>query len=478
MLVIPPFAQPLLGQFAPVFLQPTYQRFLVLIVAATLTTGRRTVSNLLRCVPGLAPGDPSSYHRVFSKRRWSSLRLARLLAGFILDHFVADGPVLLAGDDTVDEHRGAKVHGKGCHRDPVRSTHAFTAYRWGHKWVVLTILVQFPFAVRPWALPVLVALYRCAEKAPAQGRTKAKAKKLKDRTRPKAERRARRKAPAPGRRHKTPSELMRQLLAVLIHWFPDRQFVFAGDGGYGTHALALFAHRHRRHVNMVSLFYADANLYDPPPEVVGKRNGRPRKKGAKRPSPEAVVAAASGRTALTVAWYGGGRRDVEAVSGTGRWYKGGEGLVPVSWVFVRDRTGTHRDSYLFSTDLSLTAAQVIETYTGRWSIETTFQELRAYLGLETTRGWKERTVLRAAPCLFGLYSVVALLYAALPAGTGPAGAVSYRGKTEVAFSDAITAVRRQLWLEGVFESHGQTEGFRKLPRPFQAVLLAALAPAA
>jgi hypothetical protein len=150
----------------------------------------------------------------------------------------------------------------------------------------------------------------------------------------------------------------------------------------------------------------------------------------------------------------------------------------VLWVFVQDRTGTHRDSYLFSTDLTLTAQQVIETYTGRWSIETTFQEMRAYLGLETTRGWKERTVLRAAPCLFGLYSVVALLYAELPAETDHSGAVSYRGKTEVAFSDAITAVRRQLWLEGVFESHGQTEVFENLPRPFQAVLLAALAPAA
>jgi hypothetical protein len=182
MLVIPSFAQPLLAQFAPVFLQPTYQRFLVLLVAATLTTGRRTVSNLLRSVSGLAPGHPSSYHRVFSKRRWSSLHLARLLAKFLLDHFVADGPVCLAGDDTVAEHRGVKVHGKGCHRDPVRSTHAFTAYRWGHKWVVLTILVKFPFATRAWALPVLVALYRCAEKAQAKGqaRTKSKAKKVKD----------------------------------------------------------------------------------------------------------------------------------------------------------------------------------------------------------------------------------------------------------------------------------------------------------
>src|SRR3982751_2949959 len=190
MLVIPSFAQPLLGQFAPVFLHPTYQRFLVLLVAAILTTGRRTVSNLLRSVPGLAPGHPSSYHRVFSKRRWSSLRLARLLAKFILDHFVGAGPVFLAGDDTVDEHRGAKVHGKGCHRDPVRSTHSFTAYRWGHKWVVLTILVKFPFAVRPWALPVLVALYRCAEKVPAN----AQARKVKDMARTRAKQRARRTA--------------------------------------------------------------------------------------------------------------------------------------------------------------------------------------------------------------------------------------------------------------------------------------------
>ena len=488
MLLIPSFARPVLDQFAPVFLHPTYQRFLVLLVAAILTTGRRTVSNLLRTVPGLAPGDPSSYHRVFSKRRWSTFQLARLLTKFILDHYVPTGPIFLAGDDTVDEHRGAKVHGKSCHRDPVRSTHSFTASRWGHKWVVLTILVPFSFAPRPWALPVLVVLYRGADKTQAKGPTKTKAKrkgkgksqgkKVKDKTQAKAKQRACRKAQAAMPRHKTPSELMRQLLAVLIHWFPDRQFVFAGDGGHGTHALARFAHRHQRPLSLVSLFYPNASLYNPPPVVVGKRKGRPRKKGAKRPAPEAVVAETSERTALNVSWYGGGRRDVEVVSGTGQWYQGGAGLVPVLWVFVQDRTGTHRDSYLFTTDLTLTAQQVIETYTGRWSIETTFQELRAYLGLETTRGWKERTVLRAAPCLFGLFSVVALLYTQLPAETTAARAVSYHGKTEVTFSDAITAVRRQLWLEGIIESHGQTEVFQKLPRPFQALLLAALAPAA
>jgi hypothetical protein len=491
MIVIPDFAQPVLSLFAPVFCEPTYQRFLLLTVAAILTTGRRTVSNLLRTVAPLAQGDPSSYHRVLSRRRWSTLQLARILARFLLEHYVPAGPVALAGDDTVDEHRGATVHGKGCHRDPVRSTHSYTAYRWGHKWVVLAILVKFPFAARPWALPVLVALYRNPEKAPAaKATTKARGRQAKDQAKVRAKERARRKAAAAAaakakakagraaRRHKTPSELMRQLLAVLIHWFPDRQFVFAGDGGYGTHALARFARRHRRHLVLVSLFYADAALYDPPPPVVGKKNGRPRKKGDRRPTPAAVVAAAEQRTELEVSWYGGGRRSVEVVSGTGHWHQSGAGLVELVWVFVHDRTGTHRDSYLFSTDPAMSVPWVIETYTGRWSIETTFEEMRAYLGLETTRGRTRGTVLRAAPCLFGLFSVVAVLYAALPAEATRERAVNYPGKAGVTFSDAIAAVRRQLWLEGVFESQGQAEVFRNLPRPLQAVLLAALAPAA
>ena len=151
--------------------------------------------------------------------------------------------------------------------------------------------------------------------------------------------------------------------------------------------------------------------------IAGKRPAhRPRTKGEKLPTPEATVAATEPAepTACNVSWYGGGRRDIEVVTGTGNWYRSGEGLVPLRWVFVRDRTGTHRDDYLFSADPEMAAAPVVETYTGRWSIETTLQEMRAYLGLETTRGWEEAIVLRLAPCLFGLFSVVAVLYDLLP----------------------------------------------------------------
>lgn len=445
---LPPRARQLFEALAGAFCRPTFLRFVLLALAAILTLGRHTICNLLRTLAALAPGHPSSYHRVFSQRRWSLWRLAHSLARFVLGRLLPNGPVPLAGDDTVEEHPGVKVYGKGCHRDPVRSTHSFTAYRWGHKWVVLMVLVPFPFTSRRWALPLLVALYQPPKQNEAQGR-----------------------------RHKTPAQLLRQLLLVLLRWFPDRRFVCAADGNYATHELARAVARRPKRLTLVSHFYPDANLYEPPPVVLGKRPAhRPRQKGAKLPTPEQVVATAR-RQRLNVAWYGGGRRDVAVVSGTGLWYKAGQGLVEVRWLFVQDKSGTHRDEYFFSTDPSMSPALLIETYTGRWNVETTFQELRAYLGLETTQGWHRQTVLRVAPCLFGLYTVVALLYAALPARYARARAVAWPGKRNVTFSDALTAVRRWLWQEWVFAIPGHAEAFAKLRPPFRQLLLNGLAPA-
>ena len=93
---------------------------------------------------------------------------------------------------------------------------------------------------------------------------------------------------------------MQLLLRIVLRWFPDRQFVFAGDSGFGSRAMASFANRQHGRLSVVSRFVADANLYDPPPVVVGKKpSGRPRQKGAKQPVPQAVVAEAT-RQRLTV----------------------------------------------------------------------------------------------------------------------------------------------------------------------------------
>ena len=190
-MILPSEAAPRLAAYAPEFTRPTAVRFQTLVVAALLTTGRRTVAGVRRTLRHLAPGHTTACHRVLGRAHGSVLRLSCILTRLILARFGDDEPIRLVGDDTVDGHTGRTVHGKARHRDPVRSTHSYTTWRYGHKWVGLAVRVDAPFATRPWALPVRVDLYRSADD---------------DRTR--------------RRPHRTPAQRMSRLLRLLLIRFP------------------------------------------------------------------------------------------------------------------------------------------------------------------------------------------------------------------------------------------------------------------
>jgi hypothetical protein len=442
MLLLPPAAEPLLGAFSVAFTHSTFQRVLLLMVGAILTRGRHTVTGLLCTLGPLAAGHWSDFHRVLCRAKWRPLPLGKVLATLILELIPEDQPVVIPVDDTNPQHKGKKVYGKGKHHDACRSTHSHMVWVWGHKWVVLAINVKFPFATRPWALPVLCALYRPEELNQSEGR-----------------------------RHKTPIHLAMQLVATLIHWFPRRKFVLVGDGGYASHALASFCRRHRRHVTLVSRFHPKANLYAQPAPRTAKRTGRPRIKGRKLPVPEAVVKNAKRRRA-TVHWYGGKTRRVELVTETGHWYKGGEGLVPVRWVFVHDVEGTHRDEYFYTTDPEMKPDQLVSLYTGRWSIEVTFQEVRTHLGFATPRSWCKNSVLRSAPCLLGLFSVVSLIFQRLTHGRkADARQTAWHARAEPTFADAIQSVRRLLWCQTILRQAMFHAVLSKLPPRCRLLLL-------
>jgi hypothetical protein len=442
MIRVPKGLEPLVSELFNDFSRPqTAERVFWLMSAAVLVVGNRTVSAMVRLIGLIDRINPSTFHRVLSHRRWNGTGLARIIIRFILNRYVPEGTIRICGDETVDGHRGKNVYGKARHRDAVRSSHSHTVFRYGHKWIVLAILIQFRYCSRPMALPILVALYRDKKTNAREGRC-----------------------------HKTPVELMCGLLALLMRWFPDRKWAFAGDGGYGTHEFARFAHRHRDRMTLVSKFMKDANLYYPPSKRKPRTNGRPRKKGKPMAKPESVVSR-SCKKRLTVKWYGGGTRRVEVVTGTGHWFKSGFGLVPVLWVFVHDLSGTHRDEYFFTTDTSMQAKHVIELYGARWNIETTFQELRSHLGLETTRGWSRMTVLRMAPCLMTLYTMVVLFYDQLTQTRQKNRlCVVWKGKTHVTFSDMIANVRSHLWIEWVFAQAPGGAAVRKLSRPVQRLI--------
>jgi hypothetical protein len=164
--------------------------------------------------------------------------------------------------------------------------------------------------------------------------------------------------------------------------------------------------------------------------------------GQQLASPHEVVAQPPQRTHLTVAWSGGGTREIEVVTGTGHWDRIGEAWVEIRWGDVHDGTGPHRDEYCFSTDITLRPQQIVACYTQRWSIETTFQECREDLKLESTKGSSQAPGLRLTPGVFGLYTAIGLRYLQLPKTTKTLRSVCWRGQSTVTFSDMVTGVRR------------------------------------
>ena len=441
---IPGTVRALLDDLSNEFRPSVWQRFVGMLTATVMIRGRRTISRLIRWSG--SSGHFSSFNRVFSHRRWSSMALARKLAYAVVDRFVPEGTMLLAGDDTVSQHRGEHVYGKGCHRDAVRSSHGHLVHRWGHKWVVLALRVKVPGASRTWALPMLVALYRTPQESAKEGLI-----------------------------HKTPPKLMCGLLAVWMRWFPGRKIVFSGDGGFATHEVARFAARHRGQLTLVSKFLPNAVLHAPPSQRKPGQIGRPRITGKRLPSPSEVVESTRKRRRVTVAWYGGGKRRVEVVSGVGHWYRQGHGLVKIRWIYVHDLTGDHRDDYFFTTDARMSVAKIVEMFVGRWDIEVTFAEMREHLGLETTRGRQRQTVLRAEPCLFCLYTLVVYWYVHLPHRNARELHVSWHRKEAIVFADAIISVRRTAWDQYLFQRPTKRPTVEKLNRRTRKTILDALA---
>jgi hypothetical protein len=134
--------------------------------------------------------------------------------------------------------------------------------------------------------------------------------------------------------------------------------------------------------------------------------------------------------------------------GTAVWYHAGLPPAPIRWVLVRDPSGRRGPQAFLSTNLNDKPEAILGRFVWRWRIETTFQEVRRHLGLETQRQWSDLAILRTTPVLLGLFSLVTLWADDLRgnAATAPhPRAAAWYAKPLPTFSDAIAAVRRALW---------------------------------
>jgi hypothetical protein len=414
--IVPAILGSLMATFRGFFTAPVWDHVLVLIAGAVLAPGKRTVSAALRIMGLSEVDDFAVYHHVLSQARWDSRAIGRKLLTMILDRFLPRGPLVVGIDDTIERRWGAKIAARGIYRDPVRSSHGHFVKASGLRWLSFMALVPLPWARRRWALPFLTVL------APSQRYEENK-----------------------GRRHKALTDWARQGILQIKRWLPNRPIIIVADSSFS--AIELIA-AVRRHVCFITRLRLDANLFAPAPKRHSRTIGRPPKKGHKLPKLTQMLSArtTAWTTIIMPEWYGGERCRLQIATGTAIWYHSGLPPVPIRWVLVRDPAGIRKPQAFLCTDLDATPAAILGYFVHRWSIESTFQETREHLGVETQRQWSDLAIARTTPALLGLFSLITLWAADAKVATAlhPRSAAWYV-KDELTFSDAIATVRRVLW---------------------------------
>jgi hypothetical protein len=121
----------------------------------------------------------------------------------------------------------------------------------------------------------------------------------------------------------------------------------------------------------------------------------------------------------------------------------------------------------------------VHYFVRRWSVEVTFEEVRAHLGVETQRQWSDLAIERSTPVLLGLFSVVTLLAHRLKEQNKlTVRRAAWYDKPLPTFSDAIASVRQHLWRSGYFLGSTSETEIVKIPRPLFYTLTQTLAYAA
>jgi DDE superfamily endonuclease len=422
-----------LRPFQGYFTAAVWRHVLVLAAGVLIAPGRRTVTAALRVMGRDQAAGFAVYHRVLSTGRWSSRAIARRLLRLLVATFAPEGPVVVGLDDTIERRRGARIAARGIYRDPVRSSHGHFVKASGLRWLCVMLLAPIPWADCVWALPFLAVL------APSE-----------------------RHATGRGRRHKKLTDWARQALLQVARWLPGRRVVAVADSGFA--AIALLRDL-APHLCMVTRLRLDACLCAPPPPRRPGATGRPPVKGARLPSLSERLRdpATPWRRIRLDHWYGRTERRLDITSGTALWHHPGM-RVAIRWVLVRDPKGEREPQAFLCTDLQADPADILRWFVRRWRTETTFEEARRHLGMETQRQWSDLAILRTTPALLGLFSLVTLWATRLAAERElrPERVRWYR-KPQPTFSDALALVRRELWTSLLFATSPDHRQMRKVP---------------
>lgn len=403
-------------------LKKSFVKMVLLFTGAILCNGGRTICGCLRALGMQGEKAFANYHHLLSRSKISMVKGSKELIKMILP---LTGPsIVLVVDEHLERRRGDKIKAKATYRDPVASSKSRIIKCTGLKWIVVAILVSFPWAKRSFALPIF-----CVLRKPDNHPQNLK------------------------RKMRSGTDLICQIVILIRTWFPQLKITLLGDGDFARVKLCKVCQK--LSIGLVSRMRADARLHSLILEK--KENGKSSKVGKRLARPDKSLL-----EKLHVSWYKGEIKEVSAKATSCLWLAGkGSDVICIKAVWENLRP--EDEVILMTTDIDIEMKTVIELYVKRWNIEVTFREGRDYLGVETQREWSDLAIERSTPFLFGLYTLIVLIGNQLykTKKITPESTAWYL-KKHLAFSDLFESVKKELYqLERPFLNSIKNTEFEK-----------------
>jgi hypothetical protein len=398
--------------------------FRTMVGAWIVCLGKRTISRVWETTGRSQLEDHSAAFRLFYSAVWNWDEVCRLLILEIVAYLVTGVEVWLVVDDTLCHKRGGRVAFGGVFLDAVLSSSKHKIFRFGNNWVTLGIVVKLPF--RQDRYYCLNVLWRICEKRGAKSK----------------------------REHRTKAALAAEMVHLVAGWLPTKKLRVVGDIAYVSKHLLK---NRPSNVDIVGPLHWDAELTEPLLQPPHKR----RKRGPRLPSPAELLKQDDPRWPVEQIRlvYPGGEKELEVkVVRNVCWYPSA-GSQPLMIVLVRDLAGKWRNEALLSTDITMTAEQVIAGYCRRWSVEVAYADSKGWLGFHDPEVRCKNSVMRAHPMAWYVGSLVIMWYTLF--GKDETHAKRHRPwythKPDVTFADMLATCRYQHWKNWIDRSASEAE---------------------
>ena len=358
-----------MGLFHGLFTAPAWQSFALLACGWALTTDRHTITTYMWLTGATTVKHFSRFYVFLGcplyTQRWhlwgAVIRQAARL--------VPEGEVIaVAFDDTTKKKAGRHIEGLGRYRNGAGS--ARQEYRTLRGLNFVLGIMRIPLTRWPGhslSVPIGLELYLKPDQATALNMP-----------------------------YRSRSQLARDILDFMAEQMPGRPIRSLADGGYATKD---YARQLPDAAHVVGRFPTSAKLYTLPPAPTPKRRGAPRKKGDLIGSPKTLVQTSQG-------WLPHpSEAGAEIQAWCGLWHSVLPGRLVRVVVLRRDsQRATKRPEHrkpppaieaFFTTDLTLSAQDILTAYSDRWAVEIAIRDANAFEGLGQDQCRKRQRILGA-----------------------------------------------------------------------------------